>query len=54
MSSATGIPSRNPAIDDSNGAGESQPLLGRPGDVLQKPEEPIYKNLYVGMSTTHL
>ncbi|CAN8103699.1 unnamed protein product [Discula destructiva] len=47
MASATGIPDRNPAVDDAH-AGESQPLLGQPGDVLQKPDEPMYKNLYSG------
>lgn len=46
MASATGIPDRNPDVD--NGAGESEPLLGRPGDVMQKPDEPIYHNLISG------
>lgn len=27
---------------------ESEPLLGRPGDAVQKPNEPMFKNLYLG------
>ncbi|KAK3899938.1 cytochrome b ascorbate-dependent protein 3 [Staphylotrichum tortipilum] len=27
---------------------ESEPLLGRPGDATQKPDAPMYKNLYLG------
>lgn len=47
MASATGIPDRNPAVED--GPGESQPLLGQPGDVLQKPDESVFHNLISGM-----
>lgn len=46
MASATGIPAHNPEAED--GAGESQPLLGQPGDVLQKPDESIFRNLVSG------
>lgn len=48
MASATGIPARHPVTDDSR-AGESEPLLGQPGDALQRPDDPLYKNLYSGM-----
>lgn len=44
MASATGIPNHLP----DNGAGESEPLLGQPGDVLQKEDESMFKNLYSG------
>ncbi|KAK4202578.1 eukaryotic cytochrome b561-domain-containing protein [Triangularia verruculosa] len=27
---------------------ESEPLLGRPGDALQRPNSPMYRNLYLG------
>jgi hypothetical protein len=41
MASATGIP-------EQSFANEQEPLLGRPGDVSQG-DEPIWKNLYIGM-----
>lgn len=47
MASATGILAHNPDVED--GPGESQPLLGQPGDVLQKPDESIFNNLVSGM-----
>lgn len=43
MASATGIPEHPP-----NNAGESEPLLGRPGDALQKPDEYLITNLWKG------
>lgn len=46
MASATGIPAGNPDVED--GPTESQPLLGQPGDVQQKPNEPIFYNLISG------
>ncbi|KAK4190005.1 cytochrome b ascorbate-dependent protein 3 [Podospora australis] len=27
---------------------ESEPLLGRPGDAVQKPHDPMFRNLYLG------
>lgn len=51
MASATGTTERIPQTngDNDNEAGESEPLLGRPGDVLQKPDESILHNLISGM-----
>ncbi|KAJ9141949.1 Cytochrome b561 domain-containing protein 1 [Pleurostoma richardsiae] len=43
MASATGIPATAP-----DSLRESEPLLGRPGDVLQKPDESMLRNLYAG------
>ncbi|ROW17067.1 hypothetical protein VPNG_01075 [Cytospora leucostoma] len=49
MSSATGIPERPPSPRETNHeARESEPLLGRPGDVMQRPNESIFHNLYSG------
>jgi len=31
-----------------SGAGEQEPLLGRPGDAAQREEEPLYKNFVLG------
>ena len=45
MASATGIPAR--AVDPT-GLREDEPLLGRPGDLLQREEIPIYYNLFTG------
>lgn len=45
MASATGIPQDHPATIVSR---EDEPLLGRPGDVTQKPDESIYRNLFTG------
>lgn len=42
MASATGIPATNPARQ------EEEPLLGRPGDVTQKPEQGYHWNLLTG------
>ncbi|KAJ9659320.1 hypothetical protein H2198_003196 [Neophaeococcomyces mojaviensis] len=42
MASATGIPEQNAARD------EEEPLLGRPGDVTQKPEQGFHWNLVTG------
>ncbi|PSR83253.1 hypothetical protein BD289DRAFT_483436 [Coniella lustricola] len=46
MASATGIPERQP--NELNRAAETQPLLGEPGDVTQRPHESIFKNLISG------
>lgn len=42
MASATGVPENNPARD------EEEPLLGRPGDVTQQPEQGFQWNLLTG------
>ena len=42
MASATGIPENNTARD------EEQPLLGRPGDVTQQPEQGFQWNILTG------
>ena len=42
MASATGIPQQNLARD------EEEPLLGRPGDATQKPEQSLFANLITG------
>jgi len=44
MASATGVPENNPARD------EEEPLLGRPGDVTQQPEQGFQWNLLTGRS----
>ncbi|KAJ5576833.1 hypothetical protein N7535_003759 [Penicillium sp. DV-2018c] len=43
MASATGIPEVHPSTIE---ARDDEPLLGRPGDVIQKPDERIYRNLF--------
>lgn len=52
MASATGVPDGpiHERIDtiDSN-APEDEPLLGSAGDAAQKPEQPLYHNLIIGM-----
>ena len=48
MASATGIPDHPPRGRDAVLESESEPLLGRPGDVLQKPDESLLYNLYIG------
>ncbi|KAF3766112.1 hypothetical protein M406DRAFT_351332 [Cryphonectria parasitica EP155] len=49
MASTTGIPERrSEAAADDDGRGESQPLLGEPGDVMQRPGESIFHNLISG------
>ncbi|KAJ5799617.1 uncharacterized protein N7518_001685 [Penicillium psychrosexuale] len=48
MASATGIPQAHPVTIESR---EDEPLLGRPGDVTQKPEEAIYRNLFTGTAS---
>ncbi|ORY64028.1 eukaryotic cytochrome b561-domain-containing protein [Pseudomassariella vexata] len=45
MASATGIPQHTPGTESHD---EMEPLLGRPGDVCQKDEAPIVKNLIIG------
>jgi hypothetical protein len=45
MASATGIPQEHPVTIESR---EDEPLLGRPGDVTQKPNESIVRNLFTG------
>ncbi|KAI1822368.1 eukaryotic cytochrome b561-domain-containing protein [Xylaria intraflava] len=48
MASATGIP-QQPPIDPANErGGETEPLLGRPGDASQRDDAPIIKNLILG------
>lgn len=47
MASATGIPEEDPTTIE---AREDQPLLGRPGDVVQGNRAPIYYNLITGTS----
>lgn len=50
MASATGIPQYNPIDPDTDGqAGDTEPLLGRPGDASQGNDAPIIKNLVLGM-----
>ncbi|KAL1877068.1 hypothetical protein Daus18300_002678 [Diaporthe australafricana] len=46
MASATGMPEYPP--ENNHEARESEPLLGEPGDALQRPEESIFHNLYRG------
>ncbi|CAG8164198.1 hypothetical protein PENNAL_c0003G09994 [Penicillium nalgiovense] len=48
MASATGIPQDHPTTIE---AREDEPLLGRPGDVTQKPHEIIYRNLFTGTAS---
>ncbi|KAJ5687725.1 hypothetical protein N7455_006773 [Penicillium solitum] len=48
MASATGIPQDHPATIVSR---EDEPLLGRPGDVTQQPDESIYRNLFTGTAS---
>lgn len=45
MASATGIPQEHPQTIE---AREDEPLLGRPGDVVQKEDEYIIYNLFTG------
>ncbi|OJD37061.1 cytochrome b561 [Diplodia corticola] len=47
MASATGIPEQHPD-PVSNGHGEQEPLLGRPGDASQKEGKPLAWNLVLG------
>ncbi|EXJ74323.1 uncharacterized protein A1O5_02619 [Cladophialophora psammophila CBS 110553] len=42
MASATGIPEQNPALE------EEEPLLGRPGDVTQRPGQGMQFNFVTG------
>ncbi|KAI0601799.1 eukaryotic cytochrome b561-domain-containing protein [Biscogniauxia sp. FL1348] len=50
MASATGIPQQTPVDPDVDvdGSRDTEPLLGRPGDVSQAPQAPIVKNLVIG------
>ncbi|KAI1761696.1 hypothetical protein GGR53DRAFT_459654 [Hypoxylon sp. FL1150] len=48
MASATGIPQHPPTDSDNDGQGDQEPLLGRPGDVSQRDNAPIVKNLTIG------
>ncbi|OGE53178.1 hypothetical protein PENARI_c008G02076 [Penicillium arizonense] len=48
MASATGIPQEHPVTIESR---EEEPLLGRPGDVTQKPNESIVRNLFTGTAS---
>ncbi|KAF4969438.1 hypothetical protein FZEAL_10227 [Fusarium zealandicum] len=50
MASATGIPQRIPSHAELDGAasGETEPLLGRPGDAAQEDGVPMIKNLVLG------
>ena len=47
MASATGVPEENPALQ------EEEPLLGRPGDVTQKPGQGLLFNLFTGTGKLH-
>ena len=47
MASATGIPERNPALDEGE-VGDDEPLLGRPGDASQKESKGIQFNFVIG------
>ncbi|KAL7623936.1 hypothetical protein AAE478_005493 [Parahypoxylon ruwenzoriense] len=47
MASATGIPQHVP-INPEDDQGDLEPLLGRPGDVSQRENAPIIKNLVIG------
>lgn len=42
MASATGVPERNAALD------EEEPLLGRPGDATQRPDQGLQWNFVLG------
>ena len=44
MASATGIPQDHPDTIPQ----DDEPLLGRPGDVTQRSDENIYRNLFTG------
>ncbi|KAI0112144.1 eukaryotic cytochrome b561-domain-containing protein [Nemania sp. FL0031] len=49
MASATGIPQHPPIDPDTDGqVGDTEPLLGRPGDASQRDNAPIIKNLVLG------
>ncbi|KAI0200602.1 eukaryotic cytochrome b561-domain-containing protein [Astrocystis sublimbata] len=49
MASATGIPQHTPTDPDLEApVGDTEPLLGRPGDASQRDEAPILKNLILG------
>ncbi|KAJ5494162.1 hypothetical protein N7463_010249 [Penicillium fimorum] len=48
MASATGIPQDHP---DTILSQDDEPLLGRPGDVTQGPNERIYRNLFTGTAS---
>ncbi|KAM5351891.1 hypothetical protein ACJ41O_004614 [Fusarium nematophilum] len=50
MASATGLPERFPSDPEVVGAatGETEPLLGRPGDASQEDGVPMIKNLVLG------
>ncbi len=54
MASATDIPAQVLGASDDEVIHESEPLLGRPGDVLQRPGESVFKNLYSGKRLTRL
>lgn len=44
-STSTSAPASSPAPSPPT---ESEPLLGRPGDATQQPDDPLYKNLILG------
>ncbi|KAI1083867.1 eukaryotic cytochrome b561-domain-containing protein [Whalleya microplaca] len=48
MASATGIPQRTPIDPEDGGEQDLEPLLGHPGDVSQRDQAPIAKNLIIG------
>ncbi|KAF7595840.1 hypothetical protein BBP40_004652 [Aspergillus hancockii] len=48
MASATGIPQEHPQTIE---AREDEPLLGRPGDVVQKESHYIFYNLFTGTAS---
>ena len=48
MASATGVPAQPPAAAGAAQPQEQEPLLGRPGDVVQKQDDLLLKNLVIG------
>jgi hypothetical protein len=45
---STEVAERQVAVEDTGNTGETEPLLGRPGDATQKPDAPLISNLYLG------
>ncbi len=48
MATAADTPDQVPIGVDDSDRDASAPLLGSPGDVLQKPGESLLPNLYIG------
>jgi hypothetical protein len=51
MSSAEAAPRAPQPADDTVALtpSESEPLLGRPGDAIQKPDAPLIRNFWLGL-----